>query len=255
LLFTSVTFLSQNCDIKKSYKDLFAVEKHKIRDTIILSKTINTDYKKGCFSDLTTKYPLYTRYLLRHFTNRNYMPKLIGSKDSLSMQRKFIKFLKKDTKLDSVMTRLSDKLLQKAEYKDSIVSFNDVLDVAVKFFYFHKNKRTGKNAAHICIGLNGIKETEPIHKPFLEAFAFQTIMSHIDDGTYNMFDLYIKEMKKLRPLNLGTKENEKLYRIQGAIYAVMFQNKKLKELLIKSYLKNQAILPFKIKDLPKPKIN
>lgn len=254
LLFISFNIYSQNCDFKKAYKDLFVVDKYKYNDEVFINKVLNHNYKKPCFLDLVTKYPFYTEYLLRHFSNSDYMPKLLDSKDSLTIQRKFIAYLRNDVKFDSVMTRLSDKILQKPGYKDSIVSFNEVLDAAVKFFYFHKIKSTGKHAAHICIEINGIKETEPVRKPFLEAFAYQSIFSHLDDGKYNMYNLFREEMKKLRPLNWGAEDNDaKVYRIQGAIYAVMFRNEKLKKLLIESYQKNKAVLPFKIKDLPKMK--
>lgn len=52
---------------------------------------------------------------------------------------------------------------------------------------------------------------------------------------------------KLYKFNLGVNNEERLLRVQGAMFIIMSMNEKLRKLLIKEYEQNKESLPFILK--------
>ena len=99
----------------------------------------------------------------------------------------------------------------------------------------------------MCVGINGIKSTEPKRNPTVEAFCFSSIMMFMDDSTYNIYNEFLDNARLLYKLNLGTEKKEKILRAQGALYMLMFKNEILRKLILDSYEQKKRYMPFVLK--------
>jgi tricorn protease-like protein len=73
------------------------------------------------------------------------------------------------------------------------------------------------------------------------------IFSNFQSEENVVYDELVSGVKDVYKLNLGTDENEKLLRAQGAMYMYMRHNEKLKDLLIGEYMKREQNLTFVLK--------
>ena len=242
--FNTIVFSQNDCDIKNEYQKIFKINKVSNSDREYLYETVNVIDSNSCFSDLVNNNKKYIEYLQKHFNNKiNYQTlKLI--KDTTELQSKFIESLKNDSVFNNTMNILTAKITNKSQFIPDTISMDDLLNVAVKYFYIRKLSAKGYYAGKICTGINGIKETEKERKPQIEAFAFSTIMDNIQGKKYNMYNELLKGIKELYKLNLGINEEEKLLRAQGAMYMFMRHNENLKKLLISEYENKKQYLPF-----------
>ena len=94
------------------------------------------------------------------------------------------------------------------------------------------------------MGLNGIVQTLPVRKLFLEAFCFAAIFKNLDGDQYGLYDEFVKAIKELYQLNLGIDQEERLLRAQGAMFMLMKNNESLRQILLEEYQQNRDILPF-----------
>ena len=61
---------------------------------------------------------------------------------------------------------------------------------------------------------------------------------------FNMYNEFVKGIKELYKVNLGTNNEEKLLRAQGAIFLLMRNNEVLKRMLKAEYDNQKEYLPF-----------
>lgn len=92
----------------------------------------------------------------------------------------------------------------------------------------------------MCAGLNDIRKPEAVRKPFVEAFAFASILKHYDSKKHNMLKAFTSTASELYKINLDIDKNENLLRAQGARYFLMRKNPVLKKMLKNEY-KNEKI--------------
>jgi len=121
---------------------------------------------------------------------------------------------------------------------------DQLLNVAVKYFSILKVNEEGHYVGKVCVGLNDIKKTEPVRKPFVEAFSFSSIMTHYQGEEFSMYDEFVKALKELYTVNLGIDKDEKLLRAQGAIFMLMRNSENLKIMLKTEYERQKEFLPF-----------
>ncbi len=141
------------------------------------------------------------------------------------------------------MTEYVTKTVEKRTPKDT-VTFDNLLNIAVKYFSIMKLTDEGHYVGKVCVGLNDIKKTENERKPFIEAFCFSSILKHYQSEEFSMYDEFVKSIKELYKVNLGIDKDEKLLRAQGAMFILMRNNENLKKMLMKEYEKNKEFLPF-----------
>lgn len=181
-------------------------------------------------------------YLLTHFTIKDNYQQLLKAEDSLQLRRQFLVDLKNDSLFTQVMSELVGKAVDKQLAKDT-VAMDDLLSVAVKFFNIRKINEKGHYSVKVCTGRNEIKSTEKERKPFVEAFAFTSIMEHYR-GEYDLYGEFVQVVKKIYKVNLGIDEDERLLRAQGAMFLLMRENEALRKMLISEYEANKKDLPF-----------
>jgi hypothetical protein len=86
------------------------------------------------------------------------------------LQNEFIRKLQNDSSFNAVMSELVQKSINKKIPKDTI-SMDYFLNIAVKFFEVMQIE-DDKYLIQICIGANGIADTEVKRNPQVEAFAY-----------------------------------------------------------------------------------
>jgi hypothetical protein len=243
-LITANLFSQTNCNIKKEYQQIFKIEKTKYGEREYLLKTVNRIDTNSCFSDLVNNNGQYINYLLTHFSDKSNRKKLLAINDTIKLQNEFIKSLENDSIFNGVMNKLTEKITNKSQFVPDTISIDELLNIAVKYFFIRKITKEGNYVAKVCTGINGIKQTENERKPQVEAFCLTTIINNYQGKQFNMYNEFVKGIKELYKINLGIKNEERLLRAQGAMYMFMRNNEVLKRLLLFEYENKKKYLPF-----------
>ena len=243
-LITVNSFSQNNCNIEEQYQKIFKIEKQKYGEREYLVKTVNRVDSNSCFSDLVNNNGQYIDYLRTHFSDKSNYKELMNINDTIELQNEFIKSLENDSTFNVVMNKLTEKITNKDQYIPDTISMNELLNIAVKYFSIIRITEKGYYSGKICTGINGLKQTEKIRKPQVEAFCFTTIFNNYRGEQFNMYNEFVKGIKELYKINLGIDDDDRLLRAQGAMYMFMRSNEKLRELLISEYENKKKYLPF-----------
>ncbi len=238
------SFSQSQCSIDDHYQDIFKVKLMKYGDNEFLMKTIATIDSNACYASLINDNKQYLDYILTHFFKSYDYDGIKAIKDTVLRQKEYIKALKSDSSFSSVMSSFSNKSSNSKDFVPDTVSMDELLNIAVKYFYVLKINEKGQYEAKICTGYNGIKETMKTRNPHVEAFCFSTIMNNYQGEKYNMNDEFVKGLRELYKISFGVDKDERLTRAQGAMYMFMRHNDILKELLLFEYENKKEILPF-----------
>lgn len=233
----------KRCDIKSNYEDFISVERGEYEGRAYLTTQVVETQKKSCFSDLINNNPFLISYLLQFASVKNHK-NILEITDSIDFKRAYFEDLRNDSLFNAIMVDLVSKTIDKTVPKDT-VSFDEILNIAVKYFYIRKINEEGYYAAQICGGLNAIEKTEAKREPFLEAFSFSSIQKNmLRGGDFNIYEEFINVVKELYLVNLGIDDNENLLRAQGATFMLMRNNENLRKMLKADYENQKEFLPF-----------
>jgi len=236
-------FGQRDCEILTHYQDFIEVTKIESTNNSFLYKQVVQKKHKTCFSGLMNKDPFFFNYLLENFSSNDANMQLLQLKDSLALRIAYLNQLKKDSLYNSVMQTWVSKTIEKRKPKDKVTEA-ELLNIAIKFFTITKIDKNGNITGKVCGGLNCIKQTEKVRQPFLEAFTFSSILKNYEGKTYSMLNEFKKGLMQIQSLNLGLDKNEKLLRSQGVMFSYMYNNEKLKSMLIAEFKRRQNELPF-----------
>ena len=247
----SLQVVSQTkCDIQSHYGDILKVIQNKTDDgkkylTYGIKKTDN----QYCFADyVKNNWREINAFITSFSSNFVSTPQnLLEIEDETELQSAFIAMVQKDSLFNAVMLELTAKVIDKTIPKDTI-TMNELLNIAVKFFYVQRITEDGFYSGKVCTGINGIKETEPLRKPFLEIFVSISIINHYLDEEYNMYDELVNGLTELYEMNLGVDKEERLLRARGAMFMYMFHNQKLRDMLLYEYENKKEYLSFVLRD-------
>jgi hypothetical protein len=236
-------FGQKDCEILTHYQDFIEVTKIESTNNSFLYKQVVQNKHKSCFSGLMNKDLFFFNYLLENFSSNDANMQLLQLKDSLALRISYLDQLKNDSLYNSVMQTWVSKTIEKRKPKDQ-VTIAELLNIAIKFFTITKIDKNGNIAGKVCGGINCIKQTELVRQPFLEAFAFSSILKNYEGKTYSMLNEFKKGLMQINSINLGIDKNEKLLRSQGVMFSYMVNNEKLKSMLKNEYKNRQNELPF-----------
>lgn len=238
------TSAQSDCDIANEIKDIFRVKREMYSGRAYLVKSVSEISTHSCFSELVNNNTQYLDYLLVNFSSHSSFDRFIAITDSLELQEEFIKSLETDSVFNSVLKVWTKKITDKENYLPDTISFNELLNVAIKYFSILGVNEQGHYRGKVCAGINGITQTEQHRLPQVEAFCFTTILNNYNGDEFNMYNEFVKGIKELYTMNLGVETEDLVLRAQGAMYMFMRNNEKLKELLVLEYERKKDILPF-----------
>jgi hypothetical protein len=231
------------CDITAHYEDFISVQKTDHKGKSYLTKRITKAQNETCFSALVNSNPLFIDYLLTNYSSSANSQAALDLTDSIAMRTSYFGELRRDSSFNAVMQALLQKAILRKSARDT-VSMSSLLNIAVKYFSLVGLNEEGYYVGKICVGQNDIEKTETERKPFLEAFAFSSILEHYGSKKYNMQNAFVHAIEQLYEVNLGIDKDEKLLRAQGALFLLMRNNNDLRNMLRAEYKKQKNHLPF-----------
>lgn len=241
---TMCTYSQSDCDITKEYQEIFKISKTKHGENEYLMKNIKKVDKNHCFSELINENDSFFDYLQTHFSDRSHYKEFLAISDSVELQKEFIKSLELDSTFNSVMTKLNQKVFNSSNFIPDTVSIDEMLNIAVKFFSIVSVTDGGEYSIRFCTGINGLKQTEKVRNPHLEAFCFSSLLKNYQGEQFNMYDEFVKGVKEVYKFNLGIDPKDRLLRAQGALYMFMRNNEALNDLILFEYENKKQYLPF-----------
>ena len=251
LLFSSLyLFLSSisyaQCSFDGNYADIFTIEIGYGKDSSkFLITRVDSVEEDRCYAKAVNTMPDFFSYLKTNFGDRSLYAEIDLDQDSAALEAAFANALNKDKELTQLLDQFTDQAYGKKK-KDSVL-LAELVDVAVKYFNILDVDEKGRLRGKVCAGINQVEQTLPERNPFLEAFAFATIMYDVKNLEPNLMDEFEKEMKVLLDLNLGNDDQERVLRAQGAMFMLMKQNARLNSMLASIYVQNMSWLPFALK--------
>ena len=229
---TMNSFSQTTCVIEKAYEKIFKIQKKESREREYLIKTVNKMDANSCFSDLVNHNGEYIDYLRVHFSDNSNYKDLMSINDTVKLQHEFIKSLEKDSAFNHEMRKLTEKITNKLNYVPDTVSMNELINIAVKYFSIVRINKNGDYVGKVCVGVNGLIQTEKERFPQVEAFCFSTILNNYKGEQFNMYNEFVRGIKELYKMNLGLENEDRLLRAQGAMYMFMRNNETLKMVLL-----------------------
>ncbi|MCC6838755.1 MAG: hypothetical protein IT230_01210 [Flavobacteriales bacterium] len=122
------------------------------------------------------------------------------------------------------------------------IHFDTLLHTASRFFYLHRSR--GGVTAHICTGMNKVKELpKSPGSPYYAAFCYQVIRS-LDDP----FAIFYRAKDALRDSLYNTMPDELLHQAEQEIYHRCAADPELRRLLMEAYASKQRYLNFKVEE-------
>ncbi|MDA3820983.1 MAG: hypothetical protein PF590_11060 [Candidatus Delongbacteria bacterium] len=243
----SSTLAQENDNITSFYNKMFTIEKNIHNERAYLFVSVNDLSGNSKLASLINNNKKYLDYLLTHFSGYTQQKDLYEIDNENKLHEAFIAYLKNNDEFNTIMQRFAATQLNTNNFIPDTITMDEMLDVAVKFFYIRGITKEGYYETQICIGINGIEVTTENRNSDLEAFCFSVIFSNFQSEENVVYDELVSGVKDVYKLNLGTDENEKLLRAQGAMYMYMRHNEKLKDLLIGEYMKREQNLTFVLK--------
>jgi len=248
LFFIIVNFLSADSIIDRLDK-IFSIQKEEYKGKEYISTRVLKLPENDSYAKMVNNNTIYLDYLLVNFAKKDYYEKLKGVSDPEELKKEFIKSLKNDEKFVNLLKEFEYYYVNKGASTENkkVVSLDRVIEIATKFFTISRIVED-RYFVHICVGINLVRETEKERLPHVEAFVINAIFN--DRRSKNrILDNTSEIIKKVKKLNLGLDRGKRLLRAQGALLMAMYENPKLKKLIISEYEKSKEYLPFVIKGI------
>lgn len=238
--------LQAQCSFDGDYRALFKLQKIETPNgkELLLRQITEVD-EEECYAKAVNSMPEFFSYLKTNFSYDSLYREIDLDQDSSAIRSDFYKALNQDAKLTAKLDEFALRSYGKLP-KDTVL-FEEIVDVAVKFFSLKGINDEGQYEGKICVGINGITETMEQRKAFIEAFAFAAILNDIKNQKPNLSNEFSKESKELYDLNLGINKEDRLLRAQGAVYMAMKNNNRLNAILASYYASHFQYLPFVIR--------
>jgi hypothetical protein len=132
------------------------------------------------------------------------------------------------------------------------IDLDRVTNVAARFFYPDSIDEHGAINAHVCVGINGLRDLTGPRNLVLEAFVFAAVFAEMQKEKSRMRQDFLDEMETLPGLDLSSDPKVRLTRMQGAIWAHMARSRPLRRVLLSEYDRIGSCLPFRLVEETEP---
>jgi hypothetical protein len=186
-------------------------------------------------------------HLFEKMNERNQINELYP--DTMEIKRRYMERYCNDQKLIGYFDEMTAPILNADLVKDKTYSVAELMDVASVFFYCDQVNPDTTIQMHVCIGINGIKETKwEKDYTLLAAFCYEAIFDDLGKDNSSVREAYVSEkMKSCEKFKPTISSLEKyLEDVRLDLFDSMKKNAVLKEKLLAYYELNAANLPFVI---------
>jgi hypothetical protein len=169
--------------------------------------------------------------------------------DTIQLKRKYLNEFSSDKKLKHYFAKTYKAILQDETKKKVEYSTQELMDVASKFFYCDSVLPDTTVQAHVCIGLNGVKEAKWAKDyTLLEAFCYEAIFSDLDKDSSQVWESFgaIKSKSEWLFRKKISSLPSYLESVKKEVLKQMNNDPILKTTLVAYYQKNQSNLSFRI---------
>jgi len=234
------------------YHLFFRVEAKEYKGKTSILKKINSIPKSHKLSKLINKNNLYVNYILTNYckVDMDYLRDYSKKKDSLELNKKYIELLQSDLLFNKYFQAQVEYFNQENSIPKDRITLDSITSIASKFFYASKYTNEGEIYWNVCVGKNGYRNSfKNDMKPLVEAFCFNTVMSNIQDTTYDIYQDYSNARKSIKAKNIEGANEVKLEYIRNEMYKKMKHSKNLSQLILNTYQNNKDKLSFIISDI------
>lgn len=167
--------------------------------------------------------------------------------DTTAMKQLYLDEFVKDKKLKNYFEMTMTYINQAEKKRKLIYSMDELMEVASKFFYCDRIEPDTTIIAHVCVGLNGVKEAQwKTDYTLLEAFCFEAIFDELDQNDSKIWESFVRKKKTAYELHKRNiiSLSQYLENVKLDLFQKMKEDKVLKQELISYYEKNRTNLAF-----------
>lgn len=169
--------------------------------------------------------------------------------DTSEIKRLYLKKFTEDKKLTAYFKETMAPIHHPNRKISKTYTVDELMEVASKFFYCDKVLPDSSVQAHICVGLNGVKEANwEKDYTLLEAFCYEAIFNRFDDENSKIWDSFVSEKKeaceKYRS-SISTLD-QYLEDVKLSLFERIKNDGILRKELLDYYESNKGNLPFKV---------
>lgn len=169
--------------------------------------------------------------------------------DTITLRRLYLDKFIADKKLTGYFEETAKYIKDTTLPRKTSFTQDELMEVASKFFYCDEILPDTSVQAHVCVGLNGIREANWQNDyTLLQAFCYEGIFNQFDNDTSRIWDNFVAEKKKSADkfkLNI-TLLDQYLQDVKLELFERMKNNETLKKELLSYYEVNRNNLAFKI---------
>ena len=169
--------------------------------------------------------------------------------DTNLLKRSYIEQLSNDSTLQGYVRQTIEAIEKIASNKTQTFSKRELVEVASRFFYCDKVNPDSSVQAHVCIGLNGQRESNwQKDYTLLEAFCYEAIFSDFDQETSPIDLAFTQNKAKVCQKNLPhfSSDDAYLIKVREDLYRKMFKDKRLQKSLMNYYHLHQDDVAFRL---------
>lgn len=127
------------------------------------------------------------------------------------------------------------------------VSLDRMMRTAVRFFY-PDAITPGGIQAHICVGINGVRDAEDGRDVVIEAFAYSAIFRDLLEPTHRVKQDFNEAARAMNAMDLSADTTTRLSRAQGVMWALMMRSERLRRVLASESATKREYLPLAVTD-------
>jgi hypothetical protein len=170
--------------------------------------------------------------------------------DTLAMKAEYKRLLVMDSTLSFHLMAMMEAIDNKGKGAEKTqFTEEEFFQVASRFFYIDTILSDTSFQTHICIGINGVNQTnDQKDLTLLAAFSYEAIFSDFDQDTSVVEQVFEKHKKELeQKMKSGETHKADLDALRNELYTRMAQDIVFQKVLLDAFHQNKANLAFKLK--------
>lgn len=239
------------------YPAIFQVEEHRYEGGVAWSFDADTLPTGERLAPFVRDYHHYLLYLATHAPEESFTSLVSRKLSTAELRARVQAGLLRDTLFNALAMRAAAAYLGETGSRlagprptvtPRIVRLDDVMRLAVRFFYPDAVLPSGMVQGHVCVGINGVKDFGRGRDVPVEAFIYSAINRELARGSSPLWAEFVQVLREINRMALSSDTTTRVARAQGAMWARMAQSALLREALLREFRERRAALPFEIAD-------
>ncbi|MFL5538485.1 MAG: hypothetical protein ACJ8J0_05805 [Longimicrobiaceae bacterium] len=242
-------------DVRAWYPRLFRLEEVREASYVGVALRVDSLAPGDPLAPLVNANPLYFDYLAEHATSPELAALVARHRDFPRLRAEYDALLRSDPVFNAAVTETAGRFLAARGTRvrgfdpsraRPVVAAGEAMETAARFFYPDELLPDGTIRTHICIDLNGVRDSRRPRSPALEAFLFAAIQGEVHDGHHGLREDFVRVRDRMNAAGLSADTTLLLSRAQGFMWAKMAESPALRETLRAAYDAWSGYLPFVI---------